>query len=59
MDNIHYGDYPVRLSFYILFHSRLEARMQAILRLLLNDETARTLEDSTCFPCHAPRAKSC
>ena len=44
VDNIHYGDYPIRLSFYIVFYDRDQARLKKVVRALLNDAVAARLE---------------
>src|SRR5690606_6058343 len=48
-DNVHYGDYPVRLPFYIAFNSRDEAKMKPLLRVLFNDELAQSLRENDLF----------
>lgn len=45
-DNIHFGDYPIRLPFYIAFNRRDEARVDWILRVLFSDEMAKQLESN-------------
>jgi ABC-type phosphate transport system substrate-binding protein len=42
-DNVHYGDYPIRLAFYVVYKERDEARAQKALRVLLNDDLAAAL----------------
>ncbi|MEE2988174.1 MAG: substrate-binding domain-containing protein [Verrucomicrobiota bacterium] len=42
-DNVHYGDYPIRLAFYILYNSRDDAKLRSTIRELLNDEVATSL----------------
>ena len=42
-DNVHYGDYPIRLAFYIVHNLRDEAKLRPIIRELLNDEVATSL----------------
>lgn len=49
-DNIHFGDYPIRLSFFIVFNPREEERMREIVRVLLDDMVASALEESNIFP---------
>lgn len=48
-DNVHYGDYPIRLAFYIVFNKRDEAKLKPILRVLLNDEVAASLRENQLF----------
>lgn len=50
VDNIHYGDYPVRLNFYIMMDKRDEAAFAPILRTLLNEVTAEALSSAGFFP---------
>ena len=42
-DNVHYGDYPIRLAFYIVYNARDEARVQELHRVLMSDEIADAL----------------
>lgn len=42
-DNIHYGDYPIRLSFYIAFNPRDKDKLKEIIRVLLEEEIAGSL----------------
>lgn len=42
-DNVHYGDYPIRLAFYIVFNQRDESKLRPIIRELLDDEVATSL----------------
>lgn len=49
-DNIHFGDYPMRLPFYIAFNQRDEARVEWILRVLFSDEMAKQLESNGLVP---------
>jgi hypothetical protein len=42
-DNVHYGDYPIRLAFYIVHNLRDEAKLRPTIRELLNDEVATSL----------------
>ena len=48
-DNVHYGDYPIRLAFYIVYNQRDEALAQKVLRVLLNDDLAASLRDNNLF----------
>lgn len=45
-DNVHYGDYPIRLAFYIAYDPRDEAKLRPIVRELLNDEVAASLREN-------------
>jgi len=45
-DNVHYGDYPIRLAFYIVHKERDEAGVKEVLRLLLSDDLATSLRDN-------------
>jgi ABC-type phosphate transport system substrate-binding protein len=42
-DNVHYGDYPIRLAFYIVHNLRDDAKLRPTIRELLNDEVATSL----------------
>ena len=42
-DNVHYGDYPIRLTFYILYNARDDVKLRSTIRELLNDEVATSL----------------
>jgi ABC-type phosphate transport system substrate-binding protein len=42
-DNVHYGDYPIRLAFYIVYDPRDEAKLRPVIRELLNDAVAESL----------------
>ena len=42
-DNVYYGDYPIRLAFYILHNSRDDVKIRSTIRELLNDEVATIL----------------
>ena len=48
-DNIHYGDYPIRLAFYIVYNARDEARVQELHRVLMSDEIADALRENYLF----------
>ena len=48
-DNVHYGDYPIRLAFYVVYNGRDEARVKEVLRVLLSDEIAESLRDNYLF----------
>ncbi|MEC8220000.1 MAG: hypothetical protein VX014_05165, partial [Verrucomicrobiota bacterium] len=49
-DNVHYGDYPIRLAFYILYNSRDDAKLRSTIRELLNDEVATSLRANDFLP---------
>ena len=42
-DNVYYGDYPIRLAFYILYNTRDDVKLRSTIRELLNDEVATSL----------------
>ena len=42
-DNVHYGDYPIRLAFYIVYDLRDDAKLRPTIRELLNDEVATSI----------------
>jgi hypothetical protein len=44
-DNVHYGDYPIRLAFYIVYNARDKARVQELHRVLMSDEIADALRN--------------
>ena len=48
-DNVHYGDYPIRLAFYVVYKKRYEARAQEVLRVMLGDDLAASLRDNNLF----------
>ena len=41
--NVHYGDYPIRLTFYIMYNVRDDVKLRSTIRELLNDEVANSL----------------
>lgn len=45
-DNVHFGDYPIRLSFYIIYEQRDQERLKPVVRLLLSDLVASELESN-------------
>lgn len=45
-DNVHYGDYPIRLAFYIAYNKRDEAKLREVVRVLLDDGVAKSLRDN-------------
>lgn len=48
-DNIHIGDYPIRLAFYIAYNPRDEEKIKPVLRALLGDEVAAALNKNKLF----------
>ena len=42
-DNVYYGDYPIRLAFYLVYNLRDDVKLRPIIRELLNDEVATIL----------------
>ena len=42
-DNVHYGDYPIRLAFYIVYNLRDDAKLRPVILELLDDEVAASL----------------
>jgi ABC-type phosphate transport system substrate-binding protein len=49
-DNVHYGDYPIRLPFYIVFNQRDAEKLAGVIRALLEDEVADSLTENGLFP---------
>ncbi|MFP4156475.1 MAG: PstS family phosphate ABC transporter substrate-binding protein [Opitutales bacterium] len=49
-ENIHFGDYPIRLAFYIAFNPGDSEKLNATLRALFSDTVADSLEASQLFP---------
>ncbi len=49
-ENIHFGDYPIRLAFYIAFNPRDSEKLNETLRTLLSDPVAESLEENQLFP---------
>lgn len=45
-DNVHFGDYPIRLSFFLVYKQRDQARLKPLVRLLLGDVVANELESN-------------
>lgn len=45
-DNVHFGDYPIRLGFFIVYKQRDQARLKPVVRLLLGDVVANELESN-------------
>lgn len=48
-NNIHYGDYSLRLPFYITFNQRDETKLKSLIRELFGDELASCLTDNGLF----------
>lgn len=48
-ENIHLGDYPMRLAFYLVFNPRDEEKIKPILRALLGDDVAKVLNGNNLF----------
>ncbi len=48
-DNVHYGDYPIRLAFYVVYNGRDEERVKEVLRVLMSDEIAESLRENNLF----------
>lgn len=49
LENIHLGDYPLRLSFFVVFNPRDEEKLKKVLRTLLSDEMAAALNTNNLF----------
>ena len=47
--NVHYDDYPIRLSFFLAFDPSDEARLKPTLRALLSDAVAEALREKGFF----------
>lgn len=45
-ENVHFGDYPIRLSFYIVYKQRDQKRLEPIIGQLLGDEIALELKNN-------------
>jgi len=45
-ENVHFGDYPIRLSFYIVYKQRDEDRLEPVIGQLFGDKVASELENS-------------
>lgn len=48
-DNVHFGDYPIRLAFYLVHKPRDTAKLEPIIRLLLENEVATELRQNNLF----------
>jgi len=53
-DNIHLGDYPIRLGFYLVYNPRDENKLKPLLRELLGSELADVLRENRFFPLPEP-----
>ena len=42
-DNVYYGDYPIRLAFYLAYNLRDDVKLRSTVRELLNDKVATIL----------------
>lgn len=49
-ENIHVGDYPIRLGFYIVYNARDENKVRSLVRALLSEQVADTLSKNHLFP---------
>lgn len=45
-DNVHYGDYPIRLAFYVIYNGRDDAKLRSVIRVLLDDAVASALREN-------------
>ena len=45
-DNVHFGDYPIRLPFYIVFNIADEDKIQQVVRVLLDEPVAKVLNEN-------------
>jgi ABC-type phosphate transport system substrate-binding protein len=45
-DNVHYGDYPIRLAFYIVYNERDVEKLSQVIRELLDDRVATSLREN-------------
>jgi ABC-type phosphate transport system substrate-binding protein len=45
-DNVHYGDYPIRLAFYIAYNKRDDEKLRPIIREFFDDEIAKSLREN-------------
>lgn len=48
-DNVHYGDYPIRLAFYIAYNKRDDEKLKKVLRVLLGEDVAEKLRENSLF----------
>ena len=49
VDNVHYGDYPIRLPYYIVFKKTDSEKVNVLLRHLLSNNFASSLKDEGIF----------
>jgi len=49
-ENVHNGDYPIRLPFYLVFKEQNAQRVRPLLRVLLGDDVALALRDNEIMP---------
>ncbi|MFU8847372.1 MAG: PstS family phosphate ABC transporter substrate-binding protein [Opitutales bacterium] len=49
-ENIHMGDYPIRLNFYIAYNPRDEEKVRPLVRALFSEEIAGVLSKNNLFP---------
>lgn len=49
LENIHVGDYPLRLSFLVIFNPRDTDKVKPVLRMLLSEEVAAALNTNMLF----------
>ena len=47
--NIHYGDYPVRLAFYLVYRERDAAELQPAFKVLFGDAVVESLRQNNLF----------
>ena len=49
-ENIHYGDYPIRLPFYLVYNKRDQEKLDQLIRYLIEDTVAERLSSDGFFP---------
>ncbi len=49
-ENIHNGDYPIRLPVYLVFREEVRGQVRDLLVFLTRDEVAETVEESGLYP---------
>ena len=47
--NIHIGDYPIRLAYFVVFSPRDEDKVKPLLRALLSEEISSALSENDLF----------
>lgn len=52
-DSVYYGDYPLRLPYYIVFQKAEQARLKDVIRELLTDDTAKSIVEARLIPAPA------